>query len=109
MPFIKNEKRPLVRSNPAVYMTDPGDRCYLIYNEMLRQWREEPRWTTADRIHENFVMNTEDNIFLEDLYSKAPTTGYNELCNAASLAWQVFFNLYVMEYERKKRSENGDI
>lgn len=109
MPFIENSKRPLVRDNPMLHMKQPGDRCYIIYAEMVRRWRNEPRWTTADAIHAEFVMDTEDNRFLEDLYSKAPTTGWHELCNASSLAWQVFFQLYVMPYEEKKRKENGDI
>lgn len=91
------------------YMKDPGDRCFLVYTEMMRRWRLEPRWTTADKLHEEFVMNTEDNDFLEDLYSQSPMTGWNELCNASSLAWQVFFQLHVMDYEREKRRLNGDI
>lgn len=109
MPFIENSKRPLVRDNPSLHMKQPGDRCYLIYLEMVSRWRKEPRWTTADAIHAEFVMDTEDNAFLEALYSKAPTTGWNELCNAASLAWQVFFQFYVLPYEIQKRKENGDI
>lgn len=109
MPFIQSDKRPLVRSNPTQYMKEPGDRCYLIYAEMMRLWRLSPRWTTADKIHEDFVMNVEDNAFLEALYSKSPMTGWNELCNAASLAWQVFFNEEVLPYEARKKRENGAI
>ena len=109
MPFIKNEKRPQVRSNPKIFMTEPGDRCYIIYNEMMRRWRAEPRWTTAAKIYDDFVLDTEDNKFLEDLYSKVPMTGWNELCSASHLAWQVFFSIHVMAYEQTKRKENGDI
>lgn len=87
MPFVTKEHR----DNPD--MNVPGDRCFIWYRDMVREWREEPRWTTADRIYTNVL--------------KPEAVGRQQV--AKELAWQVFFQLHVMPYELKKRAENGEI
>ena len=93
MPFIPPEKRILIDQG-RLHHFEPGDRCYVYYKALIEEWRKEPRWATVHRL----FMEMNDKFF---------PTDDDEI--AAALAWQVFFNLHVMEYEKKKREENGDI
>lgn len=88
MPFVTKEHR----DNPDGNI--PGDRCYLHYKWMMEMWRANPRWTTADEIYAKVV-----NLDQPDIHWQ----------RAKELAWQVFFNLHVMDYELKKMKENGGI
>lgn len=94
MPFILKERRAMI-ANGTLKSTDfeAGDRCYVYYKDMVEAWRKSPRWTTADKIYQNVLTHS---FTVEDQA-------------AAQLAWQVFFQLYVMPYELLKRKENGDI
>lgn len=83
MPFVNEEHR----KHPDIDV--PGDRCYMCYRAMMFAWKQEPRWTTVDRIATV--------IWPEPWY------------RAQILAFLVFFALIVMPYELMKRSENGDI
>jgi hypothetical protein len=83
MPFVDEEHRE--NPDPAI----PGDRCYVYYESMMRKWRENPRWTTVDKI--------------------AAAIWPGDLKRACVLAFLVFFVIHVMEYEARKREENGDI
>lgn len=83
MPFVNSEHR----ENPD--MKIPGDRCFLEYKAIMARWRQEPRWTTVDRITENLFPNP--------------------IKRAYFLAFLVFFASHVLDYERLKREENGDI
>lgn len=89
MPFVEQEHR----DKPDA--TIPGDRCYIIYKQMVDEWKKEPRWTTADKIYRHTLA-----------YSHSASIEWKA---AAELSWQVFFQLYVMPYEIKKRESNGDI
>lgn len=75
------------RANPDI--TIPGDRCFIKYRNFLKAWRTSPRWTTADMI--------------------ASSIWPDPWTRAAVLAFLVFFCLYVMPYEQKKRKENGEV
>lgn len=94
MPFVELARRKLLNENqiPENELT-PGDRCYRHYRKMVERWKFTPRWTTAHEIFRDLIESQD-----------AP-----EESLAAALAWQVFFNLYVIPYEIKKREENGDI
>lgn len=83
MPFVDEEHR----AKPDVHI--PGDRCFLEYQFIRRQWAESPRWTTVDTL--------------------AECIWPNKWKRAFALAFLVFFCLWVMPYEMKKREENGDI
>jgi hypothetical protein len=93
MPFIEPSRRKLIdqgKLDPSTYT--PGDRAYLHYRDMLRKWRQAPRWATVDALYRSAL----GYITLED-------------AAAAHLAFHVFFQLHVMPYERKKRRENGEV
>jgi hypothetical protein len=100
MPFVTQDHR----DKPD--WSIPGDRCYYYYKDMVDRWKATPRWTTADGIYA-YVRLFEK----EHSYGKCKEDfEYNEGCiRAMYLAWQVFFNVHVMDYERKKQQENGDI
>ena len=83
MPFVTKEHR----QYPD--LTIPGDTCYILYNDIMKRWKECPRWTTIDAI-------------LTDLFP-------DQFQRAFFLAFLVFFNIHGMPYEEKKRAENGDI
>ena len=93
MPFIVQDLREKLDNSPW-FADKPGELCYLYYKEMVDRWRANPRWTTAHEIFRNMIDDTPED---KDKFA------------ASRLAWQVFFQLYVMPYELKKREENGDI
>ena len=102
-PFITQERRKLIDPNATVEVLEtlqPGDCCYLLYKEMVDRWKIKPGWTTAHEIYKEVSTATA----LTQVYAK----DLNDII-AYNLAWQVFFQLWVMPYELKKREENGDI
>lgn len=96
MPFITDLRRDAIENDYPMDM-HPGDLCYIHYKKMVDQWKDNPRWTTAHEIYYNIVVGL-----------PPEAEGYDNVV-AQLLAWQVFFQLYVMPYELKKREENGDI
>jgi hypothetical protein len=109
MPFTTSQARQDTLEFPSKALLIPGNRTWAIYREMIRLWKLERRWTTADKIYNEFVFDTELNEFLIELQNKSPLCGWNDVCSASHLAWQVFFQLEVMPYELEKRSENGEV
>ena len=96
MPFIAhNERVELAEGKPAETV---GQQCYLAYIKMVAAWNKEPRWTTAHKIYKGVL----------DAKQAASPIITDELV-AKDLAWQVFFQNYVMPYEREKEKENGTI
>jgi hypothetical protein len=93
MPFIDEAARERVLEEGII--TTPGDRCFVYYRNMLRAWRESPRWGTVHSLHKNMTDN------LHYLGSDDRT--------AYLLAWDVFFALHVIPYEVAKRDENGEV
>lgn len=96
MPFVTQEHR----DNPD--MSIPGDICYTFYREMVIKWNKQPRWTTAHNIYKEMqfiIKQAHPQWFL----------GPCDNCAAYGLAWQVFFQKYVMPYEDDKCRLNGDI
>lgn len=95
MPFIKKERRELINDGKPMDW-DCGDLCYVFYKNMVDTWRACSRWKTVHEIYRDIIC-------AQSVWETPEET------IAKRLAWQVFFNLYVMEYEKKKREENGDI
>lgn len=93
MPFVTQPHR----ENPDPRIV--GDLCYQYYKEMVDTWKQKVGWTTAHKIYLTMRLNTNCLTLAADLDKRT----------AYELAWQVFFNIYVMEYEKIKRAENGDI
>lgn len=100
MPFVTKDRREIIDqfgldSERLPGGVQVGDTCYFYYAPMVRRWKSEPRWTTAHLIYEDMLFDIAHLSYREDA--------------AYRLAWQVFFQLYVMPYELKKREENGDV
>jgi len=95
MPFITPDRRKAINERGVGVLTEitPGDICYAYYKPMVDAWKANPRWTTAHNIYKDMLGCYE----------------LEETMTAHHLAWQVFFQLYVMPYELKKQAENGDI
>lgn len=91
MPFVKQCTRKAL--DEGMDPMEAGDFCYRWYKMFMREWRQSPRWATADRLYS--IVRHKDSSLQEQ--------------RAKELAWQVFFNLHVMRYERKKQKKNGDI
>jgi|WetSurMetagenome_2_1015567.scaffolds.fasta_scaffold664355_3 hypothetical protein len=85
MPFVKKECREEGHTPCSV-----GDLCYNEYKELVKQWKMSPRWTTC---HDEFR-----NLF-----------DCNDVQAAKALAFFVFFDRYVLPYEKLKEEENGTI
>lgn len=97
MPFVTQDHR----KDPD--MAIPGDICYTYYHEMVRQWKNEPRWTTAHKIYKEMTDSLRHAHVSENFRDGC------DQCAGCQLAWQVFFIKYVMPYEDKKEAENGTI
>lgn len=99
MPFIKLKQRRKIDHNGLKSTTNVGDICYFYYtNYMINVWKKTPRWTTAHYIRQRMIKETGINSKLS-----------LEKITAYKLAWEVFFQRFVMPYEQKKIKENGDI
>lgn len=102
MPFITENRRDIIDNGGlnALNILKPssesdiqvGDICYVYYKKIVERWKANPRWTTAHEIYRDTLCARIDDYTI-----------------AHKLAWQVFFQLFVMPYELKKREENGDI
>jgi hypothetical protein len=107
MPFVTQVRREWLQKNPPEV---PGDLAYLIYKEYLRRWNLSRRWTTAHDIYRDFCIWPHRDPFLQDLAEAiCPELDPSDVWAAARLAYMVFYERYVSDYERKKREENGDI
>jgi len=86
VPFIDEQRRqPML--DGILKDPQPGDWCFKYYKPMVDEWRKRPGWTTAQNIYRESI-----DVSIEH-----------------QMAWQVFFQIYVMPYEYKRREENGDI
>lgn len=102
MPFIPQSKRLDLENGGQPEVV--GDLCYLVYKEMVKQWKENPRWTTAHTIYKSLYIYWP--MFGDIAKDYIEGTDFQP---AKELAWQVFFQNYVMPYEREKEKENGSI
>lgn len=102
MPFITQDRRELLDQYgtncvDATGPLQPGDLCYVYYKQMVDKWKANPRWTMAHEIKKSMFFGDNAGSETEDDFV------------AKELAWEVFFQLYVMPYELEKRKLNGDI
>jgi len=103
MPFVTQDRRDIIDefgldNDKLPGGIQVGDRCYVFYKPMVDKWKANPRWTTAHNIYKTMMREIE-----------SPESLSEDDGAAYELAWQVFFEIYVMPYELKKREENGDI
>ena len=92
MPFIKQQKRKKIAERKLTVF-EPGDRCYVVYKELMDAWRANPRWATADALYGQILAHKGD----------------KDWKRAADLAWQGFFALEGGPYERNGRRKNGNV
>lgn len=83
MPFVTKDHR----STPD--MEIPGDRAFIEYRHIMREWREAPRWATVDALATRLFPDKHDRAYF--------------------LSFLVFFVTHGMQYEMTKVLENGDI
>lgn len=109
MPFITQPRRESIEKSgfKEFDVIKPGDRCYVHYKRMVDRWRDTPGWTTAHEIYMDLIQAECPRV----IFAPWGPREYGDWDDytAMLLAWQVFFQLYVMPYELKKREENGDI
>ena len=111
MPFIEQKRRKIIEEKglEGLYnyrensWIQSGDRCYVYYKQMVDKWRGNPKWTTAHEIYRDMIICYNDKDLFADNYDK------NDNYAAACLAWQVFFQLYILPYELEKRKINGEV
>lgn len=99
MPFIKPERRDLAWKG-QLPDTQVGDRCSYFYKPMVDTWKKDPCWTTAHKIKKQMLHG----LHLTHVGGLACDD-----CVARELAWEVFFQEFVMPYEKAKELENGTI
>ncbi len=106
MPFVHQNHRDKIRKEGPSACEDVGDICFVFYDQMVKVWKREPRWRTAHRIRRDFGSDDFYAYVANELHGKFART---DVATAHELAWQVFFQNYVMPYEREKELENGTI
>ena len=77
---------------------------------MVEKWLAHPSWTTAHRIYKDVLDGTWVKVYLTSRQETFPV-GIDDVdqCVAVDLAWQVFFQLYVFDYELQKLEQNGGV
>ena len=119
MPFVVDQVRDEIAEKGYQVAAQVGDLCYIFYHEMLVRFIAKPRWTMAHMLKKEYVINPKMSEHIREvgdelikdgkLYGQNPIYDYNDIFTAAALAYDVFFNFYVIPYERQKQEENGDI
>jgi len=111
MPFVGTKRsKQLVKGE-----IDPkqvGDLCAIAYSPIIKAWRKNPRWTTVHRIIKPMLPQLKKQMRKTWAYFELSKKNYftdNDCDYAVDLAYEVFFGLYVLNYERKKLKENGDV
>ena len=104
MPFITKDRRIIIEEDfKKLDKLQPGDRCYFFYKMMVDEWRANPCWTTAHNIYKDMIHGIAGE---KDIDMRAED---DEDDIAYQLAWQVFFQWYVVPYEKEKEKLNGKI
>lgn len=95
MPFITQERRQALANGEGPQSV--GDLCYLSYKDMVRIWKEHPRWRTAHAIYSQVVRE-----------KRGDAATFDQKV-ALDLAWQIFVLKHLIQYEDEKEKENGTI
>jgi hypothetical protein len=109
MPFVIKEHRIEIRRLGPIACQDVGDMCFFFYDKMVEKWKQTPRWTTAHGIYRDFCIEQTDRDFWNPTIVLATVFPLEDIKTAVDLAWQVFFQKFVMPYEDQKIIDNGDI
>jgi hypothetical protein len=110
MPFIAPKCRDRVNKGGIKACEEVGDICYVFYKHFVSAWKLEPRWRTAHRLYRDSIKDRCSCSFYAMVCTElAQTFSIDDVDTALSLAWQVFFQRFVMPYELEKIDQNGDI
>lgn len=118
MPFIAPKCRDRITKNGIGDCQEVGDLCYIFYKHIVAAWKLEPRWRTVHRLYRDLVADRRNDAFYkmvcDQFYYDAGDPldikfGVDDINAGLDLAWQVFFQNFVMPYENEKRDSNGDI
>jgi len=111
MPFIIQASRKVLAAQGYSAAQQVGDLCYIVYCEIMKRWREKPRWTTVHELKKEFVLYPKALKLLADVWDDVDQNLFNtrDLETAAALAFDVFFAFHALDYEKAKRKINGDI
>lgn len=110
MPFIEPRNRDRIKLLGCEVSESVGDLCYVFYSHIMLAWREEPRWRTAHRMFKDFSEQPEACEYFQCVYDKVMHKfELADVVCAAKLAWHVFYDRHVSEYEQKAMEKNGDI
>lgn len=86
-----------------------GDICNLAYVPMVKQFLNDPSWTTIHNIKKHTIdINLNLRRRLENEWSQT-LFSIDDINISADLAWQEFWDNYGHPYEIKKRKANGDV
>ena len=108
MPFV-GTKRAKDLYNGKIKPKQVGDLCAIAYTTIIRQWRKKPSWTTVHKVIKPMLPGLIYDIQDDILNKWSGFDENNDATYAVQLAYEVFFGLYILDYERKKRKENGDV
>lgn len=108
MPFVGLDRSTALIKREILPET-VGDLCCLAYAPMVEKWLANPRWTTAHRIRKDVWDGTWNEVHLLSRIETIPPHLKVEIYVAIQLAWEVFYDFYVSEYERSKFDLNGGV
>jgi hypothetical protein len=108
MPFITKDRREAIERRGLAACQDFGDPCFVFYKQMVEEWKKEPRWSTAHVLYRELIEDDSD-LFMDVCAVLAYKFDPIDVKCAAKLAWQVFWDRYVLPYENEKEKLNGTI
>ena len=110
MPFVEQRSRERIKLLGCEASESVGDLCYIFYDHIMRAWREEPRWRTAHRMFRQFSEEPETNEYFNYVYEKVQHKfELADVVCAAKLAWHVFYDMHIYDYEVQMMEKNGSI
>jgi len=110
MPFVSPKDRDRIQVEGSKSCETVGDICYVFYKRIMEIWREEPRWRTAHRLYKDFDYEPEGNGYWEFVYEQVMCKfeKIDVIC-ASKLAYKMFWDLHVYDYEIQQLEKNGNI
>lgn len=110
MPFIEQKNRDRIKLLGPEACENVGDICFVFYSNIIRAWKEEPRWRTAHRLFRQYSEEPEANEFFSYIYDRLMHKfELDDVVCASKLAYMIFWDKYVIEYEKEQCLKNGDI
>lgn len=110
MPFVEAKSRDRIKTRGVEACESVGDLCYIFYDHIMRAWRDEPRWRTAHRMFKDFSEQPEVCEYFNYVYDRVMQNfELADVVCASKLAYKVFWDRYVYDYEIQMMEKNGDI